>query len=68
MQGSYEFRCFVREGVLVGVSQRDCANFYEFLLDEKQQVTCSAPRDTYRQHSHPAAYRPNTHTTAVSAV
>ena len=38
MQGCYEFRCFVAEGNLVGVSQRDCANFYSFLLEQQQQV------------------------------
>ncbi|KAJ3046013.1 hypothetical protein HDV00_003761 [Rhizophlyctis rosea] len=28
---SMEFRCFVRDGNLIGISQRDTANYYEFL-------------------------------------
>lgn len=31
-----EFRCFVRDGVLVGITQRDL-NFYDHLQDEKTQ-------------------------------
>lgn len=41
----FEFRCFVREGRLVAVSQRDTSNFYEFLLEKELQVCAflSAP-------------------------
>ena len=47
MQSCYEFRCFVSEGQLVGISQRDCANFYEFLLDQKQQVHSAPTAESY---------------------
>jgi len=40
-----ELRCFVRENVLIAISQRD-TNFYEFWNDPKTQVkVCSAVQD-----------------------
>lgn len=35
---SMEFRCFVRNGKLIAISQRDHVNFYEFLVHEKQDL------------------------------
>ncbi len=35
---SREFRCFVRQNVLIGVTQRDSANFYSHLLEEKEVI------------------------------
>ncbi|KAL9653989.1 hypothetical protein ABK040_014198 [Willaertia magna] len=33
-----EFRCFIRNKRLIGISQRDDANFYPFLLEEKEEI------------------------------
>jgi len=35
---SMEFRLFVYKRRLVGISQRDCANYYEFLKDQKLEL------------------------------
>ncbi|KAL2918689.1 hypothetical protein HK105_201523 [Polyrhizophydium stewartii] len=35
---SMEFRCFVRDNELVGITQRDTANFYEFLVTNKDWI------------------------------
>jgi len=35
---SMEFRCFVKNGALIGISQRDHATFYEFLLEMKESL------------------------------
>ncbi|KAJ3014064.1 hypothetical protein HKX48_005346 [Thoreauomyces humboldtii] len=38
---SMEFRCFVREGKIIGITQRDVANYYSFLLEEADAIqTC----------------------------
>lgn len=33
-----EFRCFVRDEQLVGISQRDCTQAFDFLMDSKRQI------------------------------
>jgi hypothetical protein len=33
-----EFRCFVRDEQLVGISQRDCTQAFDFLMDCKRQI------------------------------
>jgi hypothetical protein len=35
---SREFRCFVHQNVLIAISQRDSANFYPHLLEEKENI------------------------------
>jgi len=35
---SAEFRCFVKHNTLVGVSQRDHSNFYEFLAAQQEEI------------------------------
>ncbi|KAJ3144749.1 hypothetical protein HDU89_007793 [Geranomyces variabilis] len=35
---SMEFRCFVRENVLIGISQRDIANYYDFLVRDRTEL------------------------------
>ena len=37
LQPAMEFRVFVREERIVGVCQRDCCTFYDFLQDPEQQ-------------------------------
>ncbi|KAF9472111.1 D123-domain-containing protein [Pholiota conissans] len=45
-----EVRCFVREGVLLGISQRD-TNFYEFWnVPETQQRVTTAVQDFWKEH------------------
>ncbi|KAI8904165.1 D123-domain-containing protein [Powellomyces hirtus] len=41
---SMEFRCFVRDNVLIGITQRDIANFYDFLVDEGESLHASIER------------------------
>lgn len=38
INSSMEFRCFVHENVLVGVSQRDCRSFYQTLVDNRADI------------------------------
>ncbi|KAI8825739.1 D123-domain-containing protein [Fimicolochytrium jonesii] len=38
---SMEFRCFVKDDQLVGISQRDTANYYKFLVDEGEELAGS---------------------------
>ncbi|KAJ3148358.1 hypothetical protein HDU86_007467 [Geranomyces michiganensis] len=38
---SMEFRCFVRDSVLIGISQRDIANYYDFLVRESADLQSS---------------------------
>ena len=35
---SMEFRCFIRNNKLIGVTQRDCRTFYKILLDNKSDI------------------------------
>ncbi|KAJ3178965.1 hypothetical protein HDU87_003234 [Geranomyces variabilis] len=35
---SMEFRCFVRDNVLIGISQRDVANYYDFLVRDSAEL------------------------------
>ncbi|KAF9472513.1 cytoplasmic protein [Pholiota conissans] len=45
-----EVRCFVRDGVLLGISQRD-TNFYEFWnVPETQQRVTTAVQDFWKEH------------------
>ncbi|OQR98284.1 cell division cycle protein [Achlya hypogyna] len=48
---SMHFRCFVRDACLVGISQRNCGDFYPFLADEAtQDVLCEAIGAFYERH------------------
>jgi hypothetical protein len=38
---SCEFRCFVRDGVLIAACQRDFINYYSFLLSIRQEISDS---------------------------
>jgi hypothetical protein len=35
---SSEFRCFVKDNLLIGISQRECSTFYPHLLDSKNAI------------------------------
>ncbi|KAF0984024.1 hypothetical protein FDP41_007939 [Naegleria fowleri] len=36
---SMEFRCFVKDRSLIGISQRDISNFYKFLVVDRESIT-----------------------------
>jgi len=38
MKPSMEFRCFVRNNQLIGISQRDCTNYYSFLKEKSKEI------------------------------
>ncbi|KAN0015579.1 hypothetical protein ACTFIU_008315 [Dictyostelium citrinum] len=38
LQPSMEFRCFVKDNQLLGISQRDTSTYFKFLKDKKQKI------------------------------
>lgn len=46
---SMEFRAFVRDNVVVGICQRDCTAFYDFLLRESEADELAALVETFCQ-------------------
>ncbi|OQR81727.1 cell division cycle protein [Thraustotheca clavata] len=48
---SMHFRCFVRQNRLIGISQRNCTDFYGFLNEEQtQEDLCNTISDFFTQH------------------
>ncbi|KAG9406962.1 hypothetical protein AC1031_003285 [Aphanomyces cochlioides] len=48
---SMHFRCFVVHGMLTGISQRNCSEFYDFLQSEATQDTiCDAITSMFEKH------------------
>jgi len=47
LKTSMEFRCFVHEEFLLGISQRDCSSNYEFLVEWRKEIV-STIKEFYR--------------------
>ncbi|XP_067324973.1 translation initiation factor eIF2 assembly protein isoform X4 [Anolis sagrei] len=44
-----EFRCFVKENKLIGISQRDYTQYYEYISKQKEEI-CRCVQEFFKKH------------------